>query len=385
MGNFVPLPGYPYANKDPLPHGDVNTLSEALVKAHNADEGSDHAPTATSTWSGSMGFGWSFADAFPLDGEVDVSAGLVLDAAVSGSVVFGKLVAVDVRGPLTFKQSPGGAPGSAQWESGASATFLASSTLTLASGATASLTGTTNVRGPFTIKAGASGQLIVEAGTTNLIAGLCDFLATSEQRFTAGSKLTGTIEVSGGASSITFKDSIEIELDPARAWHRHATRVAATSYDAGVPQAADNMFSPLFAAPSLYTLAGSTSPVVTIFEIEPPPDGSLIVSATVKSIYGSIVLSTLAVATYELVKWQNGLTAAPVSISPLTSDTHATNGSDWNTVKTVTVTADANTITDRAYRYGLRVTSSFLTGTSARLEMFYDIAVAGTAAKITGT
>jgi hypothetical protein len=311
-------------------------------------------------------------------GTADITLAVVTNVATltvgaNGIVNMGGALNITANGLLNVKNTGGIAV-----ESGGTILVQSSGTVQTDNGSNV------NVFGSLKIK-NSTGVLTLEAGTTNLNAGKISHLSTSENAYASGSKLTGTIEVSGGSSSIVLKDSIDLDLDPARDWDRRATRVAATTYDTGVPQAADDMFSPLFDAPSLYTLAGSTSPVVTIFEIDPPPDGSLIVSATVKSIYGSIVLSTLAVATYELVKWQNGLTAAPVSISSLTNDTHATNGSDWNTVKTVTVTADANTITDRAYRYGLRVNSSYLTGTGARLEMYYDIALAGTATKVTGT
>lgn len=193
MGNFVPSPGYPFANKDPYPHGATNAVSESIVKSHNADEGSNHAPTGTSAWSGAAGFGWSFADEFPFDGEVDVSASLTLTAPVSGSVIFGELVAIDVNGPMTFKQAPGGAPGSAQWENGASATFLSGSTITLASGATANLTGTTNVRGAFVIKAsGGPGTYTLENTCTEYLSGETQHLAVSTDVYLAGSASSGS-------------------------------------------------------------------------------------------------------------------------------------------------------------------------------------------------
>jgi len=90
MGNFVPLPGYPYANKAPFPHGDANTVSEDLVKAHNADEGSSHVPTGDSGWSGAAGFGWTFADSFPFTGSLlipdSTSLGFGTDGAATISI-----------------------------------------------------------------------------------------------------------------------------------------------------------------------------------------------------------------------------------------------------------------------------------------------------------
>lgn len=192
MSNFTPLSGYPYASQDPLPHGDVNDLSEDIVKAHNADEGSDHAPTGESAWSGAMGFGWAFANAFPFSGALDVTDGLVLDSATSGSVVYGSLVSVDVRGPWTLKGASG-APGSFNAESTTVSTWLSGSTQTIASGATWNLTGAGLVRGILTIRAsGGPGSLVIEAGTTNPIAGALQILATATVIYTAGSAISGT-------------------------------------------------------------------------------------------------------------------------------------------------------------------------------------------------
>ena len=382
MSNFTAPGGYPYGSKDPFPHVDLNAIIESLLKAPNADEGSAHAPTGSLDWSGASGFGFAFADAFPFAGDLDVTDGLTLDAPTSGSVTFGELVALDVRGPLTLVTGFGAA---LQLQDGVVATWLSGSSITLASGATANLTGATVVRGTLTIKdSGGPGSLVVEAGTTNPIAGLFSFLSTSESRYTAGSALTGTIAVTGGSSSFTLEDDVEVELDPPRTWTRRAYRVAACTYDSAIPQANADRFSPLFAAPSLYTLSGSTSAITTIFEIDPPEHGALLVTVTIKSVYGSDPASTVVVATYELVRWADGLTADPVSLSPLTADTHAANASDWDTVKTITITVDANTHADRAYRYGLRVTSSYIVATNVRREMFYDVKLTGTNAAITG-
>jgi hypothetical protein len=106
VSNFAPLNGYPYGLKDPFPSTAANEASEALEKTVNASDGSAHAPTAAIEWSGASGGGFEFSDAFGLSGDVDVSAGLTLDAASSGVVTIGKFVAVDVRGPVTLKATP---------------------------------------------------------------------------------------------------------------------------------------------------------------------------------------------------------------------------------------------------------------------------------------
>lgn len=393
MANHDPLTGYPYGAKAPFPHGSANEASERIVKSPNFDEGSSHAPTGDIALSGSMGHGLAFADAFPFAGDLDVTDGVTFDAPSSGSIIFGKLVAVDVRGPLSFKAGTAGAPGSAQWESGASATFLSGSSFTLASGATMALTGNTTVRGSLTIKAsGGPGSLIIEAGTTNPIAGLAQFLSTSEQRFTAGSKLTGTIEVSG-TTTITLKDSIEIGLDPVRAWTRRLSRVAAATRGPGVvtpsdpPIALADVFSPLFAAPALfmdYTAgAASSTTEKAIFELETPPDGTTIAQVVIKSLGESSLDAITQVPTYRIVRWQDGLLAAPENMSNVTNDDHDGTAADWVTVHTTTVTINAHATIDRAYRYGVLVTHALKAG-NVPMAFWLNGVATGTAAKITG-
>lgn len=254
MANHDPLTGYPYGAKAPFPHGSANEASERIVKSHNADEGSAHAPTGTSAWSGAGGFGWTFADAFPFVGEVSVDgAGLTIVAASSGFVSLGALVALDVHGPTTFKT---GGASLAQWESGATATFLSGSSFTLASGATMALTGNTTVRGSLTIKAsGGPGSLVIEAGTTNQLAGTLQILSTAIVSHTAGSQLTGTTEdarttTRSGATTRTARTTLSGAT--ARTAHRAVEvladadadmTVAFDRYELPTTQAANRVFT----------------------------------------------------------------------------------------------------------------------------------------------
>ena len=250
MSNFAPLNGYPYGLKDPFPSTAANEASEALEKTVNASDGSAHAPTAAIEWSGASGGGFEFSDAFGLSGDVDVSAGLTLDAASSGVVTFGKFVAVDVRGPVTFKASPSGAPGSFAVESGASGTWQSGSTLTIASGATLNLTGSGYVRGQLTIKAsGGPGSLTIESGTTNPCAGLFYVLTGGELRFQSGATVTGTVTDS---TTRTRTGLTTMSGTGARVAHREVVQltdadadltVEADRYDLPATQAANRVYT----------------------------------------------------------------------------------------------------------------------------------------------
>ena len=250
MANFTNPHGGAYGLKDPFLHEELNLLIDQLLQAPNFDEGSSHAPTGDIALSGTFGHGFVFAEMFPFAGELDVSAGLTLDAPVSGAVIFGKLVAVDMRGPLSFKASPGGAPGSAAWESGASATWQSGSTLTLASGSTFNLSSAGYVRGQLTIKAsGGPGSLVLENGTTNTCAGLLFVLSGGELRFQSGATETGTVTDS---TTRTRTGLTTMSGDAARTAHRAVVQltdadadltVEADRYDLPATQAANRVYT----------------------------------------------------------------------------------------------------------------------------------------------
>lgn len=203
MPNFTPPTGYPYGDKDPLPHDDVNQIIEQNVKAPNADEGSSHAPTGDLEWSGANGFGFRFdtLSPFPFYGALDVTSQIKFTAAISGSVLFDRLVAIDILGPVTLKT---GFAASLNVESGVTTTWLSGATCTIASGATCNLTGPTNVRGTMTFKStanGGPGILAFEPDAQCYFATDCQVLAstdnwgwnsTSVQTHTAGSTVAGS-------------------------------------------------------------------------------------------------------------------------------------------------------------------------------------------------
>ena len=269
MSNFPQLPGYPYGLKDPFPSDAANQASESLEKTVNAADGSSHAPTDMIAWSGASGGGFEFSDAFGLSGDADVSAGLTLDAPVSGSVIFGKLVAVDMRGPLSFKASPGGAPGSAAWESGASATWQSGSTLTLASGSTFNLSSAGYVRGQLTIKAsGGPGNLTQEVGTTMNFNGAIVVGNAATITYTSGAEVNGLItrkgtEVRDGTTARTAHRAV-VQLTDADA----DLTVDADRYDCPATQAANRTYKLRHTGTA--PKEGERIKVTRIFETAPP-------------------------------------------------------------------------------------------------------------------
>lgn len=438
MSNHTNPHGAPYTEGERVLYTELNALIDAIIASPNFDAGSSHAPTADIALSGSMGHGFAFADAFPLSGNASVVSGLVLDAVGSGSVIFGKLVAVDVRGPLTFKALTAGAPGSAQWESGASATWASGSTLTLATGATANLTGITLVRGSITIrKSGGPGSLIVEDdcllsveadATFSIYTSLAAVKSGGQIAFEDSSTLHGADGATGvwlgsmsytgapavvswasgasiaGASgataawagtwaqsgawtqtgAFTFASSVIPALSPARTWHRCAGTIAAvTNPDNLNDSAARVQFNGGLNTPRLFMKQGiADTNTKAVFEFYPPPDGATIATVTVKSV-GQASESVVTMPTYKVIRWTDLDVREEMSSSVL--DSHDTaDGADWQTTHTMTVTISAHPTIDLAYRYGLEVTAAF-NSTPLSISFVLSAIATGTVASIKGT
>jgi len=440
MGHFTypagtPLGTVPFGYV--VPSAEWQSTIRQIFKAINGDEGGTWAPSSFIVVGGSgfslTGTGHQIAASARLTvqstGEIRVANGGLMRLDGSGGDILMKVAsniatievesgavvqvnaggALDVYGSATFKSG-----GTGQWESGSNATFLSGSTFTLASGATANLTGSTLVRGTLTIKAsGGPGSLVIEAGTTNPFAGLIQLLSTSELRFTAGSALTGTIEVSGDTSSITLKDGmtltaeagadgdwdgtwvfrgtsmtlaegLDVTLSPARSWTRRGYRVAATTYNASLAAAIGDAFSSVYTSTPTILLNGSISSITqkAIIEIETPPDGATAVSVSVKC-QGLTSEAITATPTYRLIRWQGSLTGATSNMSAIATDVHDGTAPNWVTTETTTFVVTANATIDRTYRYGVLVTFPVnSTGDTSMAEL--DIELTGTTTTITG-
>lgn len=421
MPNFTPTPGAPYSSEDPYPHQAANAVSESIVKAHNADEGSAHAPTGVSAWSGAIGFGWTFADGFPFSGDLDVTGGITLDTATTGPIIFGTLVQLRVYGGLTIKTPLGGI------------TLETGTICTMNAGSTTNLNGATVVRGVMTIEktGGGPGSVEVEdtctlnlqigslftvrtnaatvealgkiqwkstavlqglAGASGQWAGTWEW--TGDVTFDAASSLTieagadvdiaADVEVTGDVlltGDTTFGDGTFPLLDPARTWTRRAGRIAAVNYD---PDAVALVtFSAYFAnTPILRLLSGASVSNKVMFEFDPPPDGATAIEVVIQSRGPNPLGDVTTNATYHVVRWQEGTLAVPGSMSPITDDAHDLTQAQWQTKQTTTIAVNANATIDRAYRYGVLVTLPDIAGTTVTLDV--DIKMTGTVDGITG-
>lgn len=303
--------------------------------------------------------------------------------------------ALDIFGGFTIKASGGGeGPGTLTAETGTLSVWNSGSTLLVDSGATANLSGAVNVRGQMTFKStanGGPGICAFETTSQCFFAVNCQVLAstnnwgwnsTSVQTHTSGSVVAGTYSSTATITQTgpyTFGSGTKPALSPAGTWHRRA-KLRAVSLDSGVPQAFGAV-SPLFAAPSIFSVAGSSSAVYLYLEFE-PPHGGIITAVEVRSVVNSNPLATITRATYELVRWDHGLDADATSLSGVANDAHAANGSDWDSVLTTNLSSISNAQIDRTHGYGVRVTAGRLSGNA--LAMWYDVLITGTIAELNG-
>jgi hypothetical protein len=108
VSNLTKPAGYPYALKDPVPHGELNEICEQYSKAPNLDEGSSHTPTGTVDIDGSSGGGFTFTNNAIFDGFLEVLS-LTIDAAAAGAVGFTEKVEVYVEKRLEMLGNLGAA------------------------------------------------------------------------------------------------------------------------------------------------------------------------------------------------------------------------------------------------------------------------------------
>ncbi len=391
--NFPPSTGYPFGSKSPLPHEASNEHSERIQATINATDGSAHAPTADIELSGSMGGGLKFdtVDPVPFYGTLDVSGSLLCTAPSAGSVIFDKLVSVDVRGVLTFKASPAGSPGSCSFEAGTSCTFNGASTLTLGSSSTCNLSGATAVRGTLTVMSTANsgpGHIILQTdsdltlntGAIQYVFGEARILNGADLKvFSGGTVTLASGSVANSSGTHNYLSGTKPALDPARTWYRRARLLAAT-IDTGVPQGFGTP-SPLYSAPTIYSLGGSSDPVELYLEFDPPHAG-IITAVAIRSVVAMNPVGAITRATYELLRWDNGLDANGASLSTTATDGHAADGTDWDNVLTTSLSGISGSAVDRSHGYGLRITAGRVGG--AALAMYYDVKITGTIDELNG-
>ena len=217
-----------------VPSTDWKTVIDQCYASINGDAGGTWAPLAFITIGGAglqlTGTGHRIAASARLNvestGEIRLKNGALLLAdgsagdirlevdsnvakltAQTGSLItldFGG--AFDVAGGVAVKNT-----GIITWESSGSAIFSSGAILTAASGSTVNLSGTTNVRGAFVLKAsGGPGSFTQEAGTTALFQGDTVFSGASSITYNSGAEVNGLItrkgtEVRDGATARTAK------------------------------------------------------------------------------------------------------------------------------------------------------------------------------------
>lgn len=413
MANFPPLAGYPFGLKAQLSHNDVNTLSEQGEKTVNATDGSSHAPTGDLEWSGANGGGFKFSTTNPFifKGKLDVTSGLTVTSPSSGTWTFDDPVNVLLNGNMAI-----GVSSVVLWGTGSTTTGAIDwQAKVTASGATAAewafstsnpvpFHGKLNVTSGLTFATG--GSVTVASGVAFVLVGNMAVDSGSVIAFGNGATLTGgtidsqvTITQSGNMTisgdvthpgdltltgATTFASSTKPLLDPARSWTRRATRIAAVEGDLSVDPICKTLFSQFFTDTPIFTfIDGAASALRCMFEFDPPPDGATAATVTIQS-RGTDPGGTVdTLATYHVVRWQEGTLAVPESMATVTGDAHTGGQANFQTKVTTTISLASHLTIDLAWRYGVLATAPLSSGVSVNMSL--DIKMTGTVAAIAGT
>lgn len=429
MANHTNPHGGPFASKDPFLFTELNDLIDAVIASPNFDEGSSHAPTDDIALSGSMGGGFLFDDLFPVRGDIDVTDGLIIDAASSGFVRFTERAAIDVFSTLTIKAVSGSeGPGAVVWETGSSATFNGLSTLTVGTSATFNCTGPANFRGlvrflstanggPASVQFQTDTLLQIDAGSTvNISTALLAMKTGSIATWESGSTSTwasgSTGNVSGvwnwkSGANVDFESGASMEFESgatlallagstttsagsftftastypllsSRAWTRRAAGIAGTTHSSGfdVPDMITTL-DPTTAVPIFETRPTAATGEKSTIALQPPPHGSTIV--TVSVVADGTTTTAPTFPTYRVVRWRDGEDAYE-NLSNTVTDVHDGTG-DWGSnTRTTVLTVNALSEIDSSYRYGVRVFHPYA-GTTSAVRVF-DVFAEGTRTSI---
>lgn len=264
------------------------------------------------------------------------------------------------------------------WEDGSSATFGDGCLVTVELDCTIELFGGINVRsgggiinvsngGVIDFDAGglitgsgaiASGAtLSVANGGTLSVANGGTFSAASGSAVNAGSGSTVTASLGstvnlGGTTTLT--GGTNLNLSPARSWTRRNLRICGTTTTAhvGGDRSAEEIMGVSPAAsrgPVVAFLNGSSR--VTLLEIDNLPDGATITQVQMLTHGTSPIGSITDEAVYKIIRWIDDQTVEDMSAAVADSHTDVT----WETDITQTLTVNAHSTIDRAYRYAVQI------------------------------
>lgn len=220
------------------------------------------------------------------------------------------------------------------------------------------------IDGPIEIDGNLTVTGVLDVDTNATVGGdltVTDDVSVGDDLFVTGDvSVTGELTVTTAATvngDITAGDSGNVVLSPARSWTRRNLRVCGTTSVGGTPLGGTHDSETLLAAtysgvyrPSVVLAEGSGGE--TWLELDDLPDGATISQVVVRT-YGDGAPSTLTqAATYRVVRWTDETTID--NMSTTVNDGHTTG--TWTNKANQTITINANSTIDRAYRYAVIVT-----------------------------
>lgn len=106
------------------------------------------------------------------------------------------------------------------------------------------------------------------------------------------------------------------------------------------------------------------------------------IEVKVNGIGGSIGSDLDTIATFRVIRWKDGVNAAPENMSNVENDAHGLTQANWTNEVETTLTVIAHATVDSEYRYGVLVTPADIG--SVTVAHFFNAVATGTNDRVTG-
>lgn len=225
-----------------------------------------------------------------------------------------------------------------------------------------------------------TGTLInVQAGGALDVRGAATWYSGSTLTLNSGGTWTFNVGATVNSSAaFYFSTSTWPKLSPTRTWHRRSLTLAAYTYSATRPtgQNAWKVYDP--GAGDLIETRSLTTGETFLIEFENLPNGGTMTQVDVSCIGNGPGTLGMTFPQFQIIRWRGKLEE---TMSALTSDTHVLGNWDITPI-TTTVTVTSNAVIDLSFRYALKVTAAYYSGSPAGTGFFFDCLASGTADEI---
>ena len=168
------------------------------------------------------------------------------------------------------------------------------------------------------------------------------------------------------SASFYFSTSTWPKLSPTRTWYRRSLGLTAYTYNAARPtgQNAWKVYDP--GAGDLIETRPLTTGETFLIEFTNFPNGGTLTQIDVSCIGNGPGTVGMTFPQFQIIRWKGKIEE---TMSALTSDTHVLGNWDITPI-TTTVTVTSNAVIDLAFRYALKVTAAYYSGSPAGAGFF---------------